>query len=91
MNYRLVFAPRALDDLEKIKKSGNKSAMKKLQIILQELMEHPTTGTGNPELLRRRANTYSRRLNGKDRVVYSVHDDIVCVNILQMLGHYYDK
>ncbi|MCQ2228372.1 MAG: type II toxin-antitoxin system YoeB family toxin [Bacteroidales bacterium] len=54
-------------------------------------MEHPTTGIGNPELLRRRANTYSRRLNGKDRIVYSVHDDIVCVNILQMLGHYNDK
>ena len=37
------------------------------------------------------ADTYSRRLSGKDRIVYSVHDDIVEVNILQMLGHYSDK
>ena len=35
--------------------------------------------------------TYSRRLSGKDRVVYSVYESIVQVNILQMLGHYGDK
>lgn len=91
MSYSLVFAPRALDDLEKIKKSGDQARLKKLRAILEELREHPLTGIGNPERLRYRANSYSRRLSGRDRIVYSVHEDIVVVNILQMLGHYDDK
>lgn len=91
MSYRLEFAPRALADLEKIKKSGNKATLNKLHAILLELMEHPLTGTGKPEKLRHREDTYSRRLSLKDRIVYSVHDNLVQVNILQMTGHYDDK
>lgn len=91
MNYHLEFSPRALADLEQIKKSGNKSIINKLRSILLELMEHPLTGTGKPERLRYRDNTYSRRLSQKDRIVYSIHNDIVTVNILQMMGHYEDK
>lgn len=91
MSYRLELSPRALNDLERIKKSGNKSVINKLKVIFQELMEHPLVGTGKPEKLRHRENTYSRRLSGKDRVVYSIYDDLVKVNVLQMLGHYDDK
>lgn len=91
MSYSLIFAPRAMDDLEKIKKSGDQARLKKLRTILEELREHPLTGTGNPERLRYRSNAYSRRLSGRDRIVYSIHDDVVVVNILQMLGHYEDK
>ena len=91
MSYTLIFAPRAMADFEKIKKSGDQARLKKLRSILEELREHPLTGIGNPERLRYKADTYSRRLSGKDRIVYSIHDDIVEVNILQMLGHYSDK
>lgn len=91
MKYTLQFSPRALADLEKIKKSGDQARIKKLRQILDELTEHPLTGIGNPERLRYRTNTYSRRLSNKDRVVYSVHEVIVEVSILQMAGHYDDK
>ena len=91
MRYTLIFAPRALEDFNKIKKSGDQARLKKLRTILEELQEHPLTGVGNPERLKYKADTYSRRLSGKDRIVYSIHDDIVEVNILQMLGHYADK
>lgn len=91
MSYQLVFAPRALKDLETIKKSGNQARIRKLQVILHELMEHPLSGIGKPEQLRHRPDTYSRRLTDKDRVVYSIHNQIVQVNILQMVGHYDDK
>lgn len=91
MIYQLEFSPRALDDLDKIKKSGNKAVLNKLRTILQEIMEHPLTGTGKPEKLRYRDNVYSRRLSGKDRIVYSIFDNLVKVNILQMMGHYGDK
>jgi len=91
MRYTLIFAPRALDDFNKIKKSGDQARLKKLRTILEELQEHPLTGIGNPERLKYKEDTYSRRLSGKDRIVYSVHDDVVEVNILQMIGHYDDK
>ena len=91
MRYSLIFAPRALEDFEKIKKSGDQARLKKLRTILEELQEHPLTEIGNPERLRYKANTYSRRLSGKDRIVYSIHENVVEVNILQMLGHYDDK
>ena len=91
MRYSLIFAPRALEDFDRIKKSGDKARLKKLRTILEELQEHPLTGIGNPERLRYKANTYSRRLSGRDRIVYSVHDNVVEVNILQMLGHYDGK
>lgn len=91
MSYSLIFAPRAMDDFQRIKKSGDQVRLKKLRTILEELQEHPLTGIGNPERLKYRTNTYSRRLSGRDRIIYSIHDDIVVVNILQMLGHYDDK
>ena len=91
MKYTLQFSPRALADLEKIKKSGDQARIKKLRLILEELTEHPLTGIGNPERLKYRTNTYSRRLTGKDRVVYSIFEEIVEVNILQMVGNYNDK
>ena len=91
MTYTLIFAPRALEDFEKIKKSGDQPRLKKLRAILEELREHPLTGIGNPERLKYKENTYSRRLSGRDRIVYSVHELVVEVNILQMLGHYDDK
>ena len=91
MTYTLEFSPRAIDDLEKLKKAGNKAVLNKIRVILLELMEHPLTGTGKPEPLRYRENTYSRRLSGKDRIVYSIHDNLVKVNVLQMRGHYDDR
>ena len=61
MKYTLQFSPRALADLEKIKKSGDQARIKKLRLILEELTEYPLTGIGNPERLKYRTNTYSRR------------------------------
>jgi len=91
MSYALVLAPRALNDLEIIKKSGDQPRIKKVRTILGELQEHPLTGTGKPEQLRHRPNSYSRRISGKDRIVYSIYENIVEVEVLQMLGHYEDK
>lgn len=48
--YILVFAPQALDDLSKLKKS-EPAACKKAGKLLEELQEHPTTGTGKSELI----------------------------------------
>jgi len=46
MNYTLEFSETALTDIEKHKKSGDKAVLKKIEKLLNELMEHPTSGTG---------------------------------------------
>ena len=46
--YTLEFAPQALEDLSKLKKS-EPAAFKKAGKLLVELQEHPKTGTGKPE------------------------------------------
>lgn len=46
MSYVLELSETALEDIDKHKKSGDKSALKKIERLLNELMEHPTTGTG---------------------------------------------
>lgn len=91
MSYELRLSPRAQKDFEKLKKSGNQLAMGKLRQIFEDLMEHPLTGIGQPERLKNRLDTYSRRLTKKDRVVYTIHDNVVTIDVLQILGHYADK
>ncbi len=92
MNYTLDFTDKSKKDIQKIKKSGNKALYKKLTILLEELIEHPFTGTGNPEQLKHKLFGYwSRRISKEHRLIYSVNDSVVTVTILSALGHYSDK
>ncbi|MBK6265056.1 Txe/YoeB family addiction module toxin [Marivirga sp. S37H4] len=92
MSYTLEFSKTALADIEKHKKSGDKSTLKKIEKLLNELLEHPTKGTGQPERLKHDlAGLYSRRINKKDRLVYSIKEEIVTVYVLSAWSHYGDK
>jgi toxin YoeB len=92
MSYTLEFSKTALKDLEKHKKSGDKVILKKIRQLLNELMEHPLTGTGQPELLKHElAGLYSRRINRKHRLVYAIKKKIVTVYILSAYSHYGEK
>lgn len=74
MSFTLEFSETALDDIEKHKKSGDKTVLKKIEKLLNELMEHPTTGTGQPEMLKHDlTGLYSRRINKKHRLIYSIN------------------
>ena len=92
MIYTLEFTEKALEDIEKHKKAGDPSVLKKIKRLLDELMEHPKTGTGQPEILKHElAGLYSRRINKKHRLVYSIKDEIVTVYVLSAYSHYGDK
>lgn len=83
MSYILEFSKIALEDIEKHKKSGDKSTLKKIEKLLNELREHPTTGSGQPELLKHNLQgLYSRKINKKHRLVYSIKSEIVTVSLL---------
>jgi toxin YoeB len=92
MSYILEFSEIALSDINKHKKSGDKSVLKKIEKLLNELMEHPTTGTGEPEQLKHNlVGLYSRRINQKHRLVYSIHEEVITVYVLSAWAHYGDK
>jgi toxin YoeB len=92
MSYILEFSDIALADIKKHKKSGDKVVLKKLEKLLNELMEHPTTGAGQPEKLKHHlTGSYSRRINHKHRLVYSINEEIVTVHVLSAWAHYGDK
>lgn len=92
MSYTLEFSKTALADIEKHKKSGDKATLRKIKKLLNELMEHPLTGTGQPEMLKHDlAGLYSRRINKKHRLVYSIKEQIVTVYVLSAWSHYGDK
>jgi len=88
----VIILPSAQKDLAKHKKSGNKSANAKIIKMLDELLIHPYSGTGQPEQLKHELQGYwSRRINQKDRLIYKVNESIVTVYVISAIGHYTDK
>jgi toxin YoeB len=92
MSYSIEFTPKALDGIEKLKKSGNRSVLRKFRALLDELTKHPYTGTGQPEPLKHHLSGFwSRRINQEHRIVYAVDEKKVVVAIVSVHGHYNDK
>lgn len=58
MKYQINLTKRADNDINLILKSGNKTDIAKFRNILKELENHPTTGTGKPELLKHELSGY---------------------------------
>jgi len=91
MNYEIKFTKEADKMIEKYKKS-NPNAYKKLSRLLLDLIKNPREGIGHPEpLIKGNSVTYSRRISGKDRLIYDVYDDLIVVLVLSVEGHYRDK
>jgi toxin YoeB len=87
MIYRLDFTKRAQEDIDFHKKSGNKSVLNKIAVLLNELIEHPFIGTGKPEPLKHSlSGMWSRRINKEHRLVYEVIENAVVVHHAK--GHY---
>ena len=90
--YTIEISKEAFADLLKIKKSGKKTDITKIQKIFLELEIHPTVGIGKPEKLKYKdSNVWSRQINKKDRLIYEIIDYEVVVIIISALGHYAEK
>jgi toxin YoeB len=91
MSYSIELTKDAYNDIEYLRKSGEKAALKKLDTLLEELKEHPYSGSGKPKPLRGNRNgQWSRRINSKHRLVYTVQDDTLLVLVVSASGHYDD-
>lgn len=90
--FRVEIIPEARLEIAKHLKSGNQASIKKLAKILEELTEKPFEGVGKPEALKHKfSGFWSREINKKDRIIYSVEEEIVTVVVISAMGHYSDK
>lgn len=90
--YILDITVQARKDIASLKKTGGKAAATKIEKLLLELIEHPKTGTGQVEQLKGdRQGQWSRRIDKKNRLVYTIKDEIVTVEVISAKGHYDDK
>ena len=68
---------------------SDKQTMKRVNVLLRDIIRTPFEGIGKPEPLKYgESGRWSRRINETDRLVYRVRDDAIIV--LQCKGHYDD-
>jgi len=89
--YNVTLSPKAYEDVKRLAKSEPKAFQKALRYV-EELKEHPKTGTGHPEPLKGAPlNRWSRRITDKHRLVYRIFETEVYVEVISAYGHYKDK
>ena len=92
MKYKLILMPEAERHLQEWRKSGQKKTLLKIAALLEELCEHPTTGTGKVEQLKGNLEGYwGRRINKDSRLIYKIEEEIITVFVVSLKGHYGDK
>ena len=91
MIYRVEIKETAQEDLFRLAKNEPK-AFEKAQRFIEELREHPKTGTGHPEPLKGKPEgRWSRQISKKHRLVYRIYETEVVVLVIAAYGHYDDK
>ena len=89
--YEIEYQEQALIDIAKLKRD-EPAAYKKVVSFIQELKEHPKTGTGHPEPLKGKPEgRWSRQISKKHRLVYRIYETEVVVLVIAAYGHYEDK
>ncbi len=88
MTYRIKILPNAKDDLDWMRKNDRSSYLKAFDLI-REMTEDPRHGTGKPERLKYfEKEVYSRRINLRDRLIYTIYESVKEIDITSARGHY---
>ncbi len=91
MIYKLLFSKNALDDIRFHRKSGDRAVLTKMDQLLNELLLHPSSGTGQTEKLKHElSGKFSRRINRKHRLIYQIDELSRTVIVLSAKAHYED-
>ncbi len=89
--YKVIITPEAAKDMVRLAHS-EPNAFAKVNRFIEELRQHPKTGTGHPEPLRGKPEgRWSRQITKKHRLVYRIFETEVYVDVLSAYGHYNDK
>jgi len=90
--YRVITSKDADEHILAYKKAGNKIALARIKRILEELELHPETGIGKPEKLKHeRSGQWSREIDKKNRLTYTIDETIITVEVISAMYHYDDK
>jgi toxin YoeB len=66
---------------------NDKSILKKINLLIKEIVRSPFSGIGKPEPLKGSlSGFYSRRINSEHRIIYKIFDDAIV--IVQCRYHY---
>lgn len=81
------------EDMAKHISSGQKKIVERILNLIEEIKQHPITGTGKVERLKGKGErlVYSRRINDKHRLVYEIFEEEKLVVLAAAYGHYKDK
>ena len=82
-----LWSDRAWDDYL-YWQTQDKKTLKKINIILTDIMRNPFDGIGKPEPLKHYKGYWSRRIDEVNRIVYKVDGDSIAVASVR--GHYDD-
>jgi toxin YoeB len=83
----VIFLPDAEDDLQFWVSTGNKSIIKKIAQLIDDIKIQPYKGLGKPEPLRHNlTGAWSRRITKEHRLIYEL--DLNNILILSAKGHY---
>ena len=89
----ISFSERAWEEFQywmgQDKQTEDRKTLRKINKLLDDISRNGNEGIGKPEPLVGEKGKWSRRINGADRLVYSVDDR--GVNVYQCKGHYDDK
>ena len=88
----IIYAPKAVEDLNYWKRSGDRAIQKKIQQLIAAIQENPFEGIGKPEPLKYELTGFwSRRINKEHRIIYEVYQENVLfiLEIQSLRGHYY--
>ncbi|MEA3544904.1 MAG: Txe/YoeB family addiction module toxin [Thermodesulfobacteriota bacterium] len=88
MTYKITILEKAQSDLDWFRKN-DKSSYVKCFDLTREIMSTPRTGRGKPERLKYfEKEVYSRRINHKDRLIYTIYEENGEIDITSFRGHY---
>lgn len=83
---RVCFNERAFEDYSYFQ-VNDKKLLRKINDLIKDMQRSPFEGVGKPEPLKHELSGYwSRRIDQKHRLIYSIEDDIIY--IIQCRNHY---
>jgi len=86
--FKINIVKKPQKDLSWFRKNDRSSYVKCFDLV-REVMENPRLGTGKPERLKYfEKEVYSRRVNHKDRMIYTIYEDLKEIDITSFRGHY---
>jgi toxin YoeB len=88
MTYKLNILKNANKDLDWFRKHDRTSYIKCFDLV-RAVIEAPRTGTGKPERLKYfEKEVWSRRVNHKDRMIYTIYEGLKEIDVSSFRGHY---